>query len=199
MIGRLGTGIVVAGSLLWTASAPSPLAAQGTVDFGEGYNVLVGYVASPPRQMLGLGVVGVLGDRGGWGLMVDGRLTTDSPSGTVLSDRTPLQADADGDVFNVDKNTWNTVNVALVKAVGREFAFYAGGGVSRKTAYLRYFDPSRERGDLGFYWVENETESKTHPNIQAGGLFRVGDRLVVQAGGQSAPMGVTAGVHLRLR
>lgn len=193
----VGCALILAASLL-----PSPVQAQerATVNFTERSNWLLGYVAAPPRQMLGFGAAAILRDVGSWGLMVDGRITTDSPArDDGISDRTPAQADNEGDIFNLDKNAWSSVNLAVVKGVTPEFAAYVGGGVSWRTAYLRYFDETRERGELGFYWVEDEAESQVFPNVQGGVFFRLGDHLVFQIGGQSAPVGVITGIHLRVR
>lgn len=191
-------GFLMAGIFAGSVT-PEPAQAQSTVNFTERSNWLVGYVAAPPRQMLGFGTAATRGAWNGWGAMADVRLTLDSPaSRTFLSDRTPEQADAEGDAVNLEENAWTTVGAAVVKGVTPELAVYLGGGVSWRTAYIRYFDESRERGDLGFYWVEDAENSRTFPNVHGGGFFRLGHRLVIQAGGQTAPAGFVFGGHLRV-
>ncbi|MFW5905063.1 MAG: hypothetical protein ACOCUZ_02480 [bacterium] len=169
-----------------------------TVNFTERSNWLVGYVAAPPRQMLGFGAAATFRTLNGWGFILDGRITTDSPGrDESLLDISRSAADA-MDVWTLDKDAWSTVTIGIVKGLTPEFAGYFGGGVSWKTAYSRYLDESRERGDLGHYWVEDEAESRVYPNVHGGVFFRMGDHLVIQFGGQSAPMGVITGAHLRV-
>jgi hypothetical protein len=129
---------------------------------------------------------------------VDGKFTHDSPGREHdLLDLTPSEA-REFDIQNIDENAWTTLNVSLVRGLTPEFAAYLGGGVSWKTVYLRFLDESRERDPLGFYWIEDPEDSRTYPNVQAGALFRMGDRLLVQFGGHSAPMGFHVGGHVRV-
>lgn len=194
----LMTGLLIVG-MAAGGLAPTPTLAQSTVNFADDSNWLVGYVAAPPRQMAGFGTSFTRGQWNGWGLMADVRWTLDSPArGTFFADRTPDQADQEGDVFNLEENAWTSVGAAAVKGVTPELAVYLGGGVSWRTAYIRYFDQTRERGDLGFYWVEDAAESRSFPNVQGGAFFRLGHRLVIQAGGQTAPAGFVFGGHLRV-
>lgn len=190
--------LAIIGSLPLAALTPSPLAAQSTVNFTERSNWFVGFVISPPRQMLGFGAGAVLGTYGGWGLLVDGKLTHDSPDRQHdLLDLSPAEA-REFDIQNIDENAWTTLNLSLVRGLTPEFAVYAGGGISWKTVYLRFLDETQERGHLGFYWIEDPDDSRTHANVQVGGLFRMGDRLIVQFGGHSAPMGFHVGGHVRV-
>lgn len=196
-MGRLLPILAVLGTLSLTGLTPAPASAQSTVNFTERANWFAGFVISPPRQMVGFGAGAVLGSYGGWGLLMDGRLTHDSPARQHdLMDLTPAEA-REFDIQNIDENAWTTLNLALVRGLTPEFAAYVGGGISWKTVYLRFLDETQERGHLGFYWIEDPEDSRTHANVQAGALFRMGDRLIIQFGGHSAPMGFHVGGHVR--
>lgn len=197
---RPSTALLPAGvTLLALAFLQAPLAAQATVDFTGRSHLFVGYSASPPQQMLGFAVTFMSDRFHNLGLMADARFTSDSPAGNFfVADRTPGQADTDGDIFLRQRSAWGSVGASVVKGLTPEFAVYAGGGATWETVYLQYEDETREFGQLGIYWIEDPEQSTIHPNVTLGAFLRMGGRLMVQVGGQTAPRGFTLGGHFRI-
>lgn len=196
---RPSTIMALAGAALLGGLYPGMLHAQSTVDFTGRSHLFVGYTASPPQQMAGFALAATSAGLGGWGLLVDGRFTTDSPAGDIfLSDRTPEQADSEGDRFHRERSAWTTLGLSAVKGLTPEFAVYLGGGVAWETVYFQYEDDTRELAPLGFYWVEDEVQSTVHPNVTLGAFLRMGNRLVAKVGGQSAPRAFVLGGYLRI-
>jgi hypothetical protein len=185
-------GLLSAMLMLWGANS---LEAQRVVDFeGLRTNWLVGYVANPPEQLLGIGAGAVFPNSGGWGFQVNVKSSTDSPRNDFFEpDITPADASEMGDFFFRDRSHWRSVNLALVKALSSEFALYLGGGLSDREVFFQYEDPSGERGNLGIYWIEDDEQSELFANVVAGAYFRIGRRLVVQVGAERAPAGFTIG------
>jgi hypothetical protein len=198
---KVVTALLLATSLVCLVHAPAPVHAQSTVDFTGQSNIFVGFSASPPQQMAGGAITATFAELRNLGLMADFRITTDSPRNDIfLSGRSPDQADNDGDIFLRERSTWRTVGLSAVKGLTPEFAIYVGGGVTRKEVYLRYEDETRERAaPLGVYWVEDEDQSTDFANVVAGAFLRMGNRLAVQVGGQSAPRSFVLGGHFRIR
>lgn len=197
---KTSTIVALAASLALGAGGAGPIQAQSTVDFTGESNWFVGFSTSPPQQMAGVVTAVTFSRLGGWGLLADMRFTTDSPRGDIfLSGRTPGEADADGDEFQRNRSTWTSLGLSAVRGLTPEFAVYGGGGVTWETAYIQYFDETRERAaPLGFYWVEDEERSMVHPNVLFGVLMRIGNRLAVQVGGQTAPRSFVLGGHVRI-
>jgi hypothetical protein len=173
---------------------------QRSLDFDLGSSRLLGFSANPPQQLMGAGAVVISPALRGWGLYVDGKFTYDSPrSREFISGRTPADADADGHVPGRDESAWTTLNVGVVRPLSSELALYVTGGVAWRTVYSHYFDDvDQELGREGFYWVEDDDLSETLATVSAGALFRMGRRLAVQFGGQTAPAGVNVGIFFLL-
>jgi hypothetical protein len=191
---------------LWLAGAAaflalaSPLRAQASVDFAAGSGWMAGYVANAPHQLAGIGTWIMPRGVRGWGLYLDAKLAVESPARqTFLRGVTPDEAEAMGDTYFKTSSAWTSVNIAAVRGLSRELAVYLGAGHSWQTVYLQYVDDTGERGEFGQYWVEDETQSSTFPNVLGGVFFRLANRVVFQFGAESAPAGVTAGMHLLLR
>jgi hypothetical protein len=185
-------GLLSAALLLLGAGS---LEAQRVVDFeGLRTNWLVGYVANPPEQLVGLGFGAIFPNSGGWGFQVNLKTSTDSPRNDFFEpDITPADASQFGDFFFRDRSHWRSANVAVVKAISSDFALYLGGGLSDREVFFQYEDPLGERGNLGIYWVQDDEQSEVYANVVVGAFFRLGRRLVVQFGAERAPAGVTAG------
>lgn len=165
----------------------APLKAQSS-SFAEG-GWWLGYAANAPRQLLGAGTAFLWPQFGGWGLYGDVKVSHDAPArGAVRPD-----ADSGDDEFG-QRGAWRSVNVALVKVLGPEFALYAGGGLGDRTMYVRFTDTA-----TGIYWVEDDGQSGRFANGMAGMFFRLTPRFVFQMGAETAPSGFTAGMHIVLR
>jgi hypothetical protein len=178
--------------------AATPLTAQpGSFEQGVWW---LGYAANAPRQLLGVGTAVLRPEFGGWGIYADMKITPDSPArGSYRADLTPDDAIDFGDVQASQQSAWTSVNAALVKVLGPEFAIYVGGGLGERTMYLQFADDSLERDESGIYWVEDESQSGRYVNGMAGMFFRLAPRFVFQMGAETAPGGFTAGMHIVLR
>jgi hypothetical protein len=197
---RTSTIAALAASLALVAGAAGPIQGQSALDFTGESNWFVGFSASPPQQMAGVATAVTFARLGGWGLLADMRFTTDSPRGDIfLSGRSPDDSDSDGDIFRRERSTWTSLGLSAVRGLTPEFAVYAGGGVTWETVYIQYEDGTRERAaPLGFYWVEDEEQSVSHPNVLLGVMMRMGNRLAVQVGGQTAPRSFVLGGYVRI-
>lgn len=156
----------------------------------------VGYVINAPDQLVGFSASTAGPMWSGWGLYADFKFSVANPDGedNYVEDRTATEAEQLGDQrFGQPESAWNTVNVALVRAVAHEVALYAGGGYSQETVYREYFDDQQNRGEQGFYTVEDEREGGDVLNLMGGVLFRTSKHLIFQIGGETAPAGFTAG------
>lgn len=161
--------------------------------------VSVGYVVDAPDQLVGFGVSTVGSMWSGWGLYADVKFSVATPESedNFTEARTASEADQLGDQrFSELESAWNTVNLALIRAVTHEVALYAGAGYSQETVYREYFDDQIERGIQGFYTVEDERQGGDTVNMLGGLLFRATRHLMFQFGGETAPAGFTAGVNL---
>jgi len=169
-------------------------------DLRETSLVGIGYTTNAPRQLLG-GSALVLG-KGlrNWGLYADVKTWIDTPEdepGFTLA-LTPEDAARFGDTPLGERSTWRSVNVALVRVVAAGLAVYAGGGYSEEMLYRRYFNPERERGESGHYWVRDAPDPVQHINVMGGAWFRVTSRFLFQFGVERAPRGITAGITYTL-
>ncbi len=99
-----------------------------------------------------------------------------------------------GDQFVESTDSWWTVNVAVVKPLTRQLALYAGAGMSERTGYREYYDPDRELGRVGYYWVENPEISEGNVNFLAGAIFTLTGYLNFHFGGETTPGGFTVGM-----
>lgn len=193
----MARSMVRAMGLLLVLSGAAPLAAQADVDFSRGSNWTVGYVVAAPSQLLGGGaILGVPALRG-WGLYVDAKFPHDDPARDILRAGTPADAEGDGHERLNARSAWMSVNLAAVRGMTRELALYLGAGYSHRIQYVQYVDP--QGGAAGRYWVEDFDQPENHVNVIGGAFFRMGRRIIFQAGAQAAPAGFTAGGHILVR
>lgn len=155
----------------------------------------IGYVVNAPDQMLGVGTMFLGPPLGSWGLYVDAKFSTNDATERLGYDPAMGVDEAEqfGDAYFSDESNWTSVNVGAVRAVTGSFALYAGVGYSREKAYREYFDLARERGESGFYWVDDDGQSGSRVNVFGGALMRVMGNLMFQLGGELAPRGFTVG------
>jgi len=192
--------------VLATVALVAPIVSAGTAegqmrqaDFTTNQHVLVGYVANAPNIFLGGGVM-FLNPRF-VGFFADVRTTRDTPA-----DRTNFEAGLSprdaalefGDFQSDTHDEWFAVNAGLTRVVTPELALYAGAGYSNREAFVEFFDDTGTRGEVGYYWVQDDEFSTAAVNVLGGLLFRAGSNLVFQLGGEARPLGGTVGVHYAL-
>lgn len=188
---------IAAIALLLAASGHANVAGQGLEPVYERPQWMIGYVANAPHMLLGGGVVAMPTAMGGWGIYLDAKTGLDNIENDEFfeSDITPGEAENQfGDVFADSESYWRGFNVALVRALRDDLILYAGGGRAEERAFLEFFDPTQERGNLGYYWVEDEQSGGRHLNVMAGMYFRLFQHIAAQFGFESAPFGLTVGV-----
>ncbi|HWK89190.1 MAG TPA: hypothetical protein VNP72_04320 [Longimicrobium sp.] len=161
-------------------------------------HVGIGYVINAPNMYVGFSGRVMTGFMGGLGLYVDAKFDTDSPGDdpSFADSLTAAEVEdriAGQQIFD-DEADWQSFNVALVKPVTTELMLYAGAGYARKEGYRQYFDQARQRGNQGFYWVENDELTGNQVNLLVGAFFRLAPQISAQFGVESAPRGITAGV-----
>lgn len=161
----------------------------------------IGYALNAPQQLIGVATALTTPRWGGWGLYLDGKLTYDSPArdDEFRADLTPDDARDFGDFQASEKSDWRNINGALLKVLGPALVVYAGGGVGFRKTYIQFADQTQERSETGIYWVEDASQEGVFPNIMGGAFFRLSRLFVFQIGAESAPAGVTAGMHVVLR
>lgn len=161
--------------------------------------VSVGYVISAPNTFYGGGVAFL--NPTFFGLYADFKISGASPSGrsNFQADWTPDDAlNEFGDFIYAEEDEWRVFNAGITRVVGPELALYAGGGVGQRRSYINFEDINGERGEFGYYWVEDEELSGTYFNAIAGVFFRAGRNLTFQFGAEAQPRGMTVGVHYAL-
>jgi hypothetical protein len=181
-----------------------PLAAQGAPSLRNSSRIGVGYVANIPNTFLGFSALAMTYKLfGGAGLYVDFKTTTtdhrsdpDYLTGVTIEDAELTYAD----LLYTEESEWLSVDVALVYAVTPDLALYGGAGYARERHFRQYFDDSvpPERGEFGFYWIDDPEGSGNRVNVLGGALFRLTKYALFQIGGEMQPPGVTVGVILAL-
>lgn len=160
-----------------------------------------GFVANGPRQFAGVSVHFLVPGLYGLGIYADAKFdpTSDTRDGVLLAGVTHTQATAEfGDQWFRDEQRWTTINVALLYAVTEELRVYLGGGPTFRDGFTEYHDEMMERGDRGFYWIEDPDHTETLVNVMGGAFFRIAPGLFVQFGLESQPRGYTVGLTLSL-
>jgi hypothetical protein len=161
----------------------------------------VGYVANAPNLFLGVGGYVVLDVLGGLGVYVDTKWDNSTPAdeSRFVRGLTPLEAEEEfGDVFFREHTSWSSLSAAVVRPVSDELALYLGGGRGRERRFAEYYDDTHNRGELGYYIVDDAEGSGDRLNVMGGGMLRLTPRLLLHVGGETAPIGMTVGVSIRL-
>jgi hypothetical protein len=157
----------------------------------------IGYVTSVPDIFVGVTALGLTpGLLGGAGLLADVKFTHDSPGRDAYfrDDISVEQAEITfADQLYRERSAWLSVDLAVVYAITGNFAVYAGGGYLKEEHYREYFDDSITRGNEGFYWVLDESASRSRANALGGALFRLMPYIVFQVGLETRP-GAIVGV-----
>jgi len=154
-----------------------------------------GYVVNAPNAFIGAHLVGTSAQLGGWGGYLDFKMSHGSPAGGdhFIDGAAEERAMELGHLFFQQEEIWTSVNAAAVRPMTNEIAVYAGLGLSRRSIYREYYDPERETGLLGYYWVEHLDADDQFVNLMGGLFLRAGRRLLFQLGAEAAPAGLTLG------
>lgn len=183
-------GCVGQGEAQQRARASAPLGAR----------LGIGYVVNAPNQLAGVSGHVLTGRFGGLGLYVDAKFDIDEPGGDEFVDSlTANEVDLRyGDTRFSEEGSWMSVNVALMRPLTPDLIVYAGAGYSDEKRYVQYYDINAERGNLGYYWVEDDEESGSKINPMGGVMLRIQPNIFVQFGLEGAPVGGTVGVTYSL-
>jgi hypothetical protein len=175
--------------------AISPAAAQAPVVSFETVPYFgAGVVANAPSGTGGISVA--LIRPGALGLYADGRTSIRSPGrdSFFLSGITAEEAEhRDGDERLRDAQGWWTVNLGAVYPVTAEVALYLGGGYTHRSEFAQFYDATTERGEAGYYWVEDVDRSGSQANVLGGMIVHAGPNFLFQFGADLAPRGFTLG------
>lgn len=187
-------------ALAAVAGRSTESAAQGLDPVFPAPQLLIGYVANAPQQLVGAGAAWLPPFLGGWGLYADYKMDLDTreEESNFIAGITGEEALAGPDDPRVNDHSYESINVAIVRAFRDDLIFYLGGGVTRETVYTEFFDPSGDRGEFGHYWVTYEDLGGLRPTALGGMFFRLGSRLAAQFGFEGLPKGITVGMHLAL-
>lgn len=186
-------------ALVFVVGFASTLQAQTGLPRPRGFGLApqwsAGYVINAPSQMLGFSTMFMGPPLGRWGVYLDAKFTMESPTDEPGYDpaETVGQAEQRGDDLFSSESVWQTFNVGAVRAMTPSLALYAGLGYSRESAYREYFNPARDRGEFGFYWVDDDDGSGSRINVFGGVWLHVVGNLMFQVGAESAPRGFTVG------
>lgn len=191
---------------MWLLAAATPAFSQAAGTGQEGFSThtyaSLGYVVNAPDQTLGVSAMALGPAFGGWGIYVDGKLTRDSPEGEDNFEPSMTASDVASelpeDLLFREESTWRSLNGAVVRELGPEFALYAGAGVSRETAYDEYQSDERRGTADAYYWVEDEGDSATELNVLGGAVLRASRHLLFHFGAEANPEGFTVGASLGL-
>ena len=193
-------------ALFFVVSATQSLAGQQVprprdldrVQFG------IGYMTSLPHMAAGAGGYVVTPWGGGWGIYVDAKFDIESPENTPeFEPRLTAQQvynQITGAVPLQSESSWQSFNAAVVRSLNPYLSVYVGGGLARKNHFREFEDPNRDTdyGRGGVMWVEAPDEDENRANIMAGLIMRLTSRFSSHFGWETQPMGVTAGLSLRL-
>ena len=181
-------------ALAVSVSTPAAEAQQAPLTFG------FGYAANVPSQAVGFGAHVLFPLWGGTGLYADMKFDPSSPDreASFEPELTHEQAAAFGDRWFQDQASWRTLNLGLIHRFTDELMVYAGAGYARRRAFSEYYDDRipPERGDRGYYWIEDPENHGDGVNFFGGAFLRVRAGLWVQFGAEAAPPGVTLGLSL---
>jgi hypothetical protein len=170
-------------------------------DESAGTQFRIGYVANVPNMFLGGSITVMPASLRGWGLYADLKLDVESPADDegYIDSLTVEDVENDlGDAVFDQEGSWNSLNLAVVRALGPELAVYAGGGIGWRKEFRQYQDLERELGVAGVYWVEDTETSGTYVNGMAGVLLRLTSAVTAQFGAESSPPGFTVGLQLAI-
>ena len=179
---------------------PGAAAQEGMEPVFPAPTLMVGYIANAPDQLVGGGGAWLPGFLDGWGIYADYKVDSDSPAdeSNFLADLSGQEAEALGDQRRVERSSYSTINVAVVRAFRADVVVYLGGGVSEERVFAEFLDETGNRGAFGNYWVEYENIGGLRPNFMAGIFFRLARNITAQFGAEAVPSGFTVGLLFTL-
>jgi hypothetical protein len=187
---------------------PHPLAGQTLVPdeweftFRSGF----GWAGALPDAMLGVGGFHMFG-ASKWGVLGSVMIPHDSDkrSPDYQDDLTIagiLQDFPEEKRIEVPpaREEWRLLNLAAVRAITPESAFFLGAGFAQKAVVREFGDSSEDPlTRSGFYYVQDEDLTGWHPNFVGGILLRGGSRIAFLAGFESAPAILSLGAFYVFR
>jgi hypothetical protein len=188
---------VAAALLAATAPAQAQIGVPGAQSRVMEPRFGIGYVVNMPNQYAGASVHVLTEFMGGFGVYVDAKFDTSSPEDEpgYLDSLTAAEVDERvGDQLFHSDASWKSVNVAILRAVGPQFAVYAGAGLSNGTQYRQYLDENGRTGNFGYYWVRDEENSGSEVNVLFGGIFQLTRAFGFQLGFDTRPRGIALGI-----
>jgi hypothetical protein len=180
-------------AVLFALAAPAPTAAQTPGLFDRTPVFMVGYAANAPQLFFGGGGAYVWGD---WGVYADVKWSHDNPARDSFFDAATTRERAETDFRDArgrQRETWHGANAAVIRRISSDFGLYAGAGATDRRSFFEFYDATIQRGNEGYYWVEDPDLRGVVPNFLGGMLLQTGRRIVVQFGVETEPRGFTVG------
>lgn len=202
LIVRRGSGFVATFLVLLNVGAAGAQEAPRRT-FADGIRTGIGYAAVVPEVMAGASAWHLLGS-GRLGVFVDvkasvpdladdGDFCPEAVGSCVIRDVEERHVD----VKLRDVDQYRMVNAGVMVAAGPEIAFLLGGGVARRSRYREYAEVVHDiefmSTDDGTYWVPFDPASEWGAQAVLGVLMRLGSRVVVRFGYETAPGGMSVG------
>ena len=193
--------IVIVAFLLASVTLPALLSAQESrpplaQSLTVRPQISIGYIANAPELFIGGGLAYLTPSF--VGVFADFRISESSPGdrSDFMPDWTINDAINEfGDFSFGRESRWVVANAGVTRVLLPDLAAYVGAGYASRTAYEQFQDQSGERGERGFYWVEDHELSGTYLNLLGGVYFRAGRNLMFQLGAEAQPRGMTIGAH----
>lgn len=177
-------------------------------DFESGMRTGVGYSMVMPDVMAGVGAWHLFGT-GRLGAFVDAKmsypdLTKDEeycPAAVSPCTVATVRATRP-EIWLRDQDQFLIFNAGLVINAAPEMSFLVGAGHVRRARYNEFAtlssDPSEFLTHSGAYWVPEDPRTVTEVQAVLGMLMRLGSRVVLRFGYETAPGGLSGGGYLVL-
>jgi hypothetical protein len=166
-------------------------------DYRKGTYFYVGYSANIPKQLIGLNLYLSLPKFVGFTF----DLKSEMPGLEQISHTEPYSVSTVtfwGDSFIRTDGQWMSVNGALTVPIMRSISLYGGAGASIYHEYRRYYDDLEILGKNGYYWINDDSKTKTKINYLGGILLKLSNDFAAQIGAQSEPFGIVAGISYKI-
>jgi hypothetical protein len=160
----------------------------------------IGYVANAPTMMTGGGAYVLFPFLKGFGLYANATFDMGSParkSDFVHMTAQEVQDSVSGNWYQVNTDSWQSFNVAVVKPITPGLMVYVGTGYAKKRIYDLFKDPSLTIGQGGNFWAEDTRLRESTVGLIFGGFLRMGRHLAFQMGVDTRPVGFTVGGLLK--
>lgn len=178
-------------TLILTIFHPSSALPQSHFD-----KLVFGYSTNLPKEVIGLSVFSIHQNKTGyWGDIKwsPGALRSGNDDYYDNISR-GIAENTWNDPLLSEKEEWISLNFGLTRGIAAKTAIYGGVGVAQSYHYRQYYDSFQILGNNGQYWIADESQDKTYPNIIIGLLFLVSDRVTLNIGTESVPNGIDFGI-----